>query len=178
MAQATYFHLYDADKDPREILNPANQWSTPWGNPSHGPCDKCGGAGRTQYTCLSCVEDATIGQCAACQGRIEFTDTCPACEGSGVIDRTTRRGVSAFPSRHGLYRYLAARDVDLSNCVLLELTANLGDERDLDADSGAVLVLPTEVLARHPVDHAYIATLRPGAEPRVTKSAPGNPGSK
>src|SRR3954453_20503682 len=159
MARQTFFRRHEIDQDSTAILDPDAQWSTPWGEPDHGSCDKCDGAETTPYACLSCIEDVALGDCPACQGRVHFTDICPACEGSGVIDHTTRRGVSAFPSMKGLYRYLVERNADLEGCVVLEFVAEPSDERDLDADAGAVLVHPISVLARHPVDDRYVERL-------------------
>jgi hypothetical protein len=146
-----YFRLYDACDDPADLLDPGNQWSAPWGAPDRGPCDKCGGAGTTAYECRSCIATADL-QCPACDGRVRFEDVCPACEGSGVIDRTTRPGVSVFPSLDGLYRYLGEREVDLDGCVIVELEGQLAEDVDLDADAGALLVRPTRIAARHAVD--------------------------
>lgn len=148
-----FFRLYDAGDDPEELLDPENQWSAPWGTPDHGPCDKCGGTGRTTHECRSCVDEADRA-CPACEGRVRFEDVCPACEGSGVINRTTRPGVSVFPSLDGLYRYLAEREVDLDGCVIIELEGRPGEDTDLDADAGALLVRPTRIVARHDVDEA------------------------
>jgi hypothetical protein len=152
----TYFHQYAADADPQDLLDPRNQVSTPWGGPDHGPCDKCGQSDRCGYRCLSCLEEGPRPDCPACGGRVEFEDVCPTCEGSGEITRTKRSGVSAFPSLAGLYRYLAEREADLGDGVILELEGRLSEDRDLDADSGAVLIYPTAVLARHEVDHGRL----------------------
>src|SRR5918994_839572 len=137
----TFFRLYDAGEDPEALLDPENHWSAPWGTPDHGACDKCGGSGSTEYECRSCLERADT-ECLACEGRIRFRDACPACEGTGVIDKTTRRGVSVFPSLGGLRRYLEERNVDLDGSVVIQLEGELTDERDLDADAGALLVWP------------------------------------
>jgi len=150
---ARFFRLFDADEDPATLLDSANQVSTPWGKADHGACDKCDGSGRTTYMCRSCIEPGQH-DCPACAGRVRFEDVCPACEGSGVINRTTRRGVSAFPTLAGLYRYLAEREVDLEGSVVVELEAELSDDRDLDADAGALLVVPTRIVARHEVEPA------------------------
>jgi hypothetical protein len=155
-----FFRRYDGHKDPAELLDPSNQHSKPWGGPDEGPCDKCGAEGSTQYACLSCIEETPAPDCPVCHGRVRYEDVCPTCEGSGVIDQTTRRGVSVFPSLRGLYRYLVERDAELDGSVFVELEGELSGERDLDADAGALLVIPTRIVARHAIDLAYVAALR------------------
>jgi hypothetical protein len=159
-SRTRFFRRYDADKDPAELLDPSNQHSTPWGGPDKGHCDKCGGDGSTRYTCLSCIEETAAVDCPACHGRVRFEDVCPTCEGSGVIGKTTRRGVSVFPSLPGLYRYLVEREAELDGSVFVELIGELSGERDLDADAGALLVIPAQIVARHEIDRAYVAALR------------------
>jgi hypothetical protein len=153
--KATFFRLYDVDEDPQALLDAQNQWSAPWGEPDHGPCDKCEGTGRTRYECRSCLERAKA-ECPACGGRVRFEDVCPACEGSGVIDRTVRSGVSVFPSLEGLYRYIREREVDLDGCVVVELEGRLTQERDLDADAGALLVTPTRIVSRREIERKRV----------------------
>jgi hypothetical protein len=102
-----YFRRWSATDDPEQLLEPQNQWSTPWGAADHGPCEKCEGRGTVLHRCLSCLERAADPTCPACAGRVEFRDVCPSCEGDGTIDRTRRRGVSVFPAIDGLYRYIA-----------------------------------------------------------------------
>lgn len=158
-----FFHRFPAAEDPEKLLDPDEQWSTPWGDDDPGRCDKCGGAGRTEHRCLSC-HGATRRDCPACEGRIAFVDRCPACEGSGEITRTKRRGVSAFPALEGLYRYMARRDSDLQDSVVVELEGPLSGDLDLDADEGAVLVLPERILATHRMDESLAKRLA-GEEP-------------
>jgi hypothetical protein len=153
-----YFRLWSATEDPEQLLEPRNQWSTPWGAPGEGPCEKCHGAGTTRYRCASCLEGTAVRACPACAGRVEFTDVCPSCEGDGMIDRTRRRGASVFPTVAGLYRYLAERNADADDCIL-ELEGELTGDRDLDADAGALLVRPTRIVATHPFDHARLRAL-------------------
>jgi len=57
-----------------------------------------------------------------------------------------RSGISCFPTLPGLRRYLAERDADLSGDVFLELEGELSDDRDLDADEGAVLLFPRRIV--------------------------------
>jgi hypothetical protein len=151
-ATTTYFRRWPLDVDPAELLRPDNQYSTPWGAPDRGPCDKCERTGTTRYTCRSCLERGAQDGCPACDGRVEFDDVCPACEGNGQIARTTRDGVSVFPSLEGLCRYIAERDAETAGCIALELEGEPTGDLDLDADAGALLIRPTRVIAAHPFD--------------------------
>jgi len=154
-----YFHRQPADEDPAELLDPDNQWSTPWGSPDHGRCDKCGGSGQTDWQCLSC-HDQGRSDCPSCQGRVRYVDRCPTCEGSGEITRTRRRGVSAFPTIEGLYRYLAGEDPSrLDDAVIVELEGELSGDEDLDADQGALLVLPQGIVRVHEIDRRLAKAL-------------------
>ena len=151
-----YFRRWSRDEDPGELLKPENQQSTPWGGPDHGPCDKCEGEGSTRYRCRSCSERGGEEDCPACDGRVEVVDVCPTCEGDGEINRTSRDGVSVFPSMEGLCQYLAEREVDVADCVVVELEGDLTGDRDLDADAGALLIRPTKVIATHPFQSARL----------------------
>jgi RecJ-like exonuclease len=156
----TFFHCCPADSDPRSILDPDRQFTEPWDGHDHGPCDKCSGVGSTLYVCRSCEEAGASPDCPACRGRVRFKETCPACLGNGEIDHTLRRGVAVFPVRQGLYRYLAERDDELEGKVVIELEGQLGEERDLDADTGALLVLPSAIKAVQPLDLSLIKSIR------------------
>ena len=151
-----YFRRWSSDEDTAELLRPENQYSTPWGAPDHGPCDKCQGDGTTRYRCRSCVERGADGDCPACGGRVEFDDVCPTCEGDGRIDRTKRDGVSVFPSLDGLCAYIAEREAATQGQVAVEVEGYLTGDRDLDADAGALLIRPTKVVATHPFDEALL----------------------
>ena len=141
------FHSHPSDEDPNDLLAPENQVTTPWGAPDRGPCEKCGGEGRVPHRCLSCLEaGAPVPGCPACGGRIEWEDSCPSCEGDGVVTRIERRGIASFPTQSGLRRYLDERDADLDGYVFVELEGELSPDRDLDADEGAILLLPRRVL--------------------------------
>jgi hypothetical protein len=148
----TYFHSCPAEADPESLLDPERQFTTPWGEPEHGPCDKCEGEGSVRYECKACLEDGADAECPACEGRVHFQGVCPACEGGGEINRTKRRGIAVFPSRAGLYRYLAERDADVADRVLVELEGDLSEDGDLDADAGALLVHPRQIVAVGPFD--------------------------
>jgi hypothetical protein len=156
----TYFHCHPAREDPGELLDPGQQVSEPWGEPEHGPCDKCKGGGGTVYECFSCLEAGADTECPVCQGRLRFEQTCPACGGSGEIDHTERRGVAVFPSREGLYRYLAWKDADLDGKVVVELAGALSDDRDLDADHGALLIFPDRVVSVEPLDSEVVRSIQ------------------
>jgi hypothetical protein len=159
-AQRSFFHSCPADVDPAELLDPNRQLTEPWGEPEHGICDKCAGEGEALYVCRSCVETGASADCPSCQGRVRFRETCPACLGDGRIDQTRRRGVAAFPTREGLYRYLAERNTDLNNRLVVEVEGRLSLERDLDADAGALLVHPEQIVEVRPLDTRLLAGIR------------------
>jgi hypothetical protein len=159
-AKRTFFHCCPADPDPRQLLDPDRQLTEPWGPAEHGRCDKCEGEGTALYECRSCLEVGAAPDCPACQGRVRFRETCPACLGEGHIDHTRRRGVAAFPTREGLYRYLAERDPKPEGKVVVELVGRLSEERDLDADTGALLVHPQLLIEVRPLDLELIAAIR------------------
>lgn len=158
----TYFHCHPQGEDPGVLLDPGNQVSEPWGEPEEGrPCDKCGGRGTTTYECFSCMEAGAEPDCPACQGRVRFEQTCPTCDGTGEIHRTRRHGVAVFPSREGLYRYIAWKnDAGAEGKVVVELAGELSEDCDLDADLGALLVLPEEVVSVERLDPELVAAVR------------------
>lgn len=157
---STFFHCHSSELDPQCLLDPDRQFTEPWGSPDHGPCDKCGGAGQALYRCRSCLERGGDANCPACQGRVEFEETCPTCEGTGEIDRTRRRGVAVFPSLEGLYRYLVEKDGDLGGKVIVEVEGQLSEERDLDADAGALLIYPERIVSVRQIDTDIVESIR------------------
>ncbi len=150
----SYFHHFRGAEDPRVLLRRENQVSTPWGDADHGACDKCRGVGEVDYRCLSCSGGGHLDDCPACAGRVSFRGACPACEGSGEITRTARSGVSVFPTAEGLRRYLRERQVDLDGSLIVELEGRLSGDLDLDAETGALLVHPTEIVSVQPAREA------------------------
>jgi len=157
----TFFHSCEADADIQRLLNPAEQVTEPWGGHDHGPCDKCGGEGTALYGCSSCMEAGADSSCPACQGRVRFRETCPACLGDGQIDHTVRHGIAAFPRKEGLYRYLAGEpEAQLEEKVVVELEGPISEERDLDADAGALLVCPKRIVSVAPLDPAVVEAIR------------------
>jgi hypothetical protein len=156
----TFFHCCSNDGDPERLLDPSQQFAEPWGEPEHGPCDKCEGEGVARYECRSCLEGGTAPDCPACQGRVRYTETCPTCLGSGAITDTRRRGIAVFPTREGLYRYLAEKGAEVEGKLVVELEGDLSEERDLDADAGALLLLPGSVVGAEPLDPDVVAAIR------------------
>lgn len=152
-----FFRNLSADADPHRLLDPKQQFSTPWGEPDHGDCDKCAGKCSTRFRCLSCLEEGSRPDCPACGGRVEYVHACPTCFGTAEITSTHRRGVSVFPTLAGLYRYLVEHGFEFENDVIVELEGELSDEPDLDADEGALLVHPTKIVTRHPIDFERVA---------------------
>lgn len=155
-----YFREFPADEDPHQLLRPDNQYSTPWGEPEEGACDKCHGQLTCSFRCRSCMETGPNPDCPACRGRVEYRERCPTCAGTGQVTATTRDGVSVFPELAGLLRYLVEHDFDFEGSVIVELEGELSDEPDLDADQGALLVNPTRVVTRHAVDEERVRDLR------------------
>jgi hypothetical protein len=157
----TFFHCHPAGEDPGVLLDPDEQVTEPWGEPEHGPCDKCKGKGAAVYECFSCMEAGSDTDCPACQGRVHFEQTCPTCQGSGEIHRTQRQGIAVFPAREGLYRYLAWKsDASVEGKVVVELVGEVSDDRDLDADHGALLVFPRELVSVEPLDAQVVRSIR------------------
>lgn len=159
-ASRTYFHCCSGKADPERLLDPEQQFTEPWGSRDHGRCDKCGGAGTTLYRCRSCVETGARADCPACQGRVRFRETCPACLGDGHIDHTRRAGLAVFPAREGLYRYLAEKNANVEGKLVVELEGKLSEERDLDADAGALLVMPKRIASVGELDVELIEAIR------------------
>jgi hypothetical protein len=168
----TYFHCCSAGTDLSRLLDPDRQVAEPWGAHGHGRCDKCGTAGVALYECRSCLERGPRSDCPACQGRVRFRETCPACLGDGHIDHTCRAGIAVFPAREGLYRYLAEKNASVEGKVVVELEGRLSDERDLDADAGALLLLPEHVVEAAPLDRGLIAAIRERLASHVWARAP------
>jgi hypothetical protein len=156
----TYFHCCSVEADLDRLLDRDQQFTEPWGADGHGRCDKCGCTGVALYECRSCLERGPRSDCPACQGRVRFRETCPACLGDGQIDHTRRAGVAVFPAREGLYRYLAEKNASVERKVVVELQGRLSDERDLDADAGALLLLPERIVETIPLDTGLIAAIR------------------
>jgi hypothetical protein len=155
-----FFHCCPADSDPKSLLDPDRQFTEPWGSDDHGPCDKCEGGGVALYVCRSCAEAGAESGCPACGGRVRFEETCPACGGEGFIDHTVRRGIAVFPRRQGLYRYLAERDDEPDGKMVVGVEGEISEERDLDADAGALLVLPRRVVEIEPLDVELVDAIR------------------
>jgi hypothetical protein len=157
----TFFHCHPAEVDPGELLDPHQQVTEPWGEPELGPCDKCEGSGTSLYECFSCMEAGSDPDCPACAGRVRFEQTCPTCGGDGEINHTQRRGIAVFPKREGLYRYLAWKDdAGIEGKVVVELVGTLSDDRDLDADHGALLIFPDRLVSVEPLDPEAIRSIR------------------
>lgn len=156
----TFFHTCLAAADPQELLDPARQFTEPWGAREHGPCDKCEGRGAALFECRSCLEVGAHSECPACDGRVRFEEICPACGGDGEISHTRRRGIAVFPTREGLYRYLAEKDAEDEGKIVVEVEGPVSDDRDLDADAGALLVCPERIIAVTPLDPQLIREIR------------------
>jgi hypothetical protein len=142
-----------ARDDPQRLLQPEAQWTEPWGASEDGThCDKCDGAGHVQHSCWSCLLTRPERSCPVCGGRVRWEDLCPVCRGRGRVDGDPRHGVSVFPTREALYRYMLENKGDLDGCTVVELEARPAEDRDFDADQGAMLVIPTAIRGCEPID--------------------------
>lgn len=68
--------------------------------------------------------------------------------------------MSAFPTEEGLYRYLVEKGAELDDSIVVEVSGGVSSDRDLDADSGAILVHPQAIESWRPVSLARIAEVR------------------
>lgn len=84
----------------------------------------------------------------------------PGLRGNGEIARTRRRGIAVFPKLPGLYRYLAERGARVEDRIVVELEGRLSDDVDLDADTGALLLHPTGIVAVRPFDRELFELTR------------------
>jgi hypothetical protein len=148
-------------EQPSAMLNRENQWTQPWGGSEDGTtCEKCQRSGVTEYRCWSCLLTTRTPECPACAGKVRWSDVCPVCRGSGVVDGAPRRGVSVYPRLEGLYHYMLSNDAELDDCLVVELEAQRASDVDFDADDGALLVLPTAICACTAPDKSVIGTVR------------------
>ena len=77
--------------------------------------------------------------------------TCPVCDGTGEIDSRIRRGISVFPRPEGLLAYMRKRETTIDGELLVEVEGVRSDDEDFDADEGALLIIPTRVVAARPI---------------------------
>lgn len=157
------FRVQRANEREADLLSARHQWTDPWGGAESGErCDKCAGEGVARHECWSCLLTAPEPSCPACAGALRWQARCPVCRGGGLIDGAPRRGVSVFPKVEGLYRYMLAHDADLDGCVVVELIGAPAADPDFDADEGALLILPSRICARHPLDTALMDRVQVG----------------
>ena len=157
--------MHPGSEDPRALLQEDGQWTAPWGDSKDGaPCEKCGQTGATEHYCWSCLLTEAAPQCPACRGRVRWSDTCPVCRGSGVVDGDRRRGVSVYPRLEGLYHYMLANDAEIDGCVVVELDGERAPEVDFDADQGALLLLPRAIRSCARVDRELLERVREQAQ--------------
>ena len=82
------------------------------------------------------------------------------CRGDGRVDGRPRHGVSVFPRLEGLYHYMVIKGAELDDCVIVELEGERAPDVDFDADQGAVLVIPTEIIGCTGVDPELAQRIR------------------
>jgi hypothetical protein len=156
------FRLQPESDEPRHLLDPEYQRSEPWEGTVYGRCTKCGGDGQTVHECESCIQRPPRPDCPACGGKVRYRAECPACQGSGRIDDSLREGVSVFPDEDGLYRYMLQRDANLAGANLVVLEGEPSGDDDFDADEGALLVRPSDIVDVREPDRARLEELRRG----------------
>lgn len=147
-----YYRIQPADRNPEDLLDPANQRSELWTGVAYRRCDDCGGYGQTLHRCHRCGG----ARCDWCDQYGSILEDCATCHGTGEIDDTVREGVSCCPTLDVLYAYFRGRHANLDNCVVVTLEGELADEEDWDADAGAVLIRPTRIVSVEPLDPAVI----------------------
>ena len=148
-------------EDPSALLTEEGQWTEPWGSSEDGArCDKCGGQGSTRHECWSCELAGPRPSCPVCRGAVRWEAECPVCRGDGRVDGRPRHGVSVFPRLEGLYHYMVIKGAELDDCVIVELEGERAPDVDFDADQGAVLVIPTEILGCTGVDPELAQRIR------------------
>ena len=67
-----------------------------------------------------------------------------------------------FPDEEGLYKYMVEHDADFEDCVVVELEGHESEDEDFDADEGALLVIPTEIVDTRPVNKDRLAQTKAG----------------
>jgi hypothetical protein len=153
--------MNSAGQRPSAMLDDENQWTEPWGGSEHGtPCEKCQRSGVAEHRCWSCLLTSPTPECPACGGKVRWSDVCPVCRGSGVVDGERRQGVSVYPRLEGLYHYMLASDAELDGCLVVELEAKRAADVDFDADEGALLAVPSAICACAPPDQGLIDRVR------------------
>lgn len=124
------YRIQPADRDPSLLLQPEHQVSRCW-TYTERPCPECNGEGRFWH----------YGE----------EVTCKACGGEGWVE-DVRHGVSACLTLDDLKAYFLSRGADLEGTVLIEMEAEMAEDEDFDADAGAVLVIPYEIVRVTPIE--------------------------
>jgi hypothetical protein len=122
----SFYRIQDAARDTRALLDPATWVSKTW-NETSRPCTSCN------------------------NGYISEWDECPKCDGTATVTEKPRRGVSACRSVRELARYMEQSAGDLRGTVIIELDGDVSDDEDFDADAGALLILPEQIISVTPV---------------------------
>ena len=72
-----------------------------------------------------------------------------------------RDGVSVFPDLDALYRYMVRNGAEIElGTQVVTLEGEPSEDRDFDADEGAVLVNPKKIVRLDPVDRDRLQELR------------------
>ena len=123
----TFYRVHPDKRGIKSLLEPG-QISTTWVGEVYKKCPTCNGMGDI-YPDYN-----------------EEGDTCPTCKGAGEIE-DVRQGVSVCRSLNDLRAYFSSRSWTRDRkTVVVALCGELSQDEDWDADEGAVLIHPTEIV--------------------------------
>lgn len=132
--ETTYYRLHDESREPVEALLVPGRESRVWVGEVYRRCETCGGFGV--------IDDPDYDP--------EYDDDpdemiCPECSGAGEVE-DVRSGVSCCRSLDALRDYFSERDYYTEGCVVVEMAGELSDDDDWEADCGAVLIHPAQIV--------------------------------
>lgn len=107
-------------------------------------------------------------KCEVCVWGIEVVDgdeiICVECDGAGQVE-DVRHGVSVCASIEDLRSYFSGRSASLDNTSLIVVEGDVSDE-DYDADDGAILIHPTQIVSVTPLTESPLHPLEKRSENR------------
>jgi len=145
-----FFRIHPNNKTVEDLLDD-DATSQIWSGTVYKTCKKCKGFG-TIYD--------SFGDEAPCE----------VCRGTGEIDDSVRKGVSAVRSVDDLINYFRGRDATLDGARLVVMRGEIIG-RDWDHEHGAVLIKPSKILQNIPLPKK----IRTAIEERVNPKQRRNP---